>query len=120
MNCPYPVRVCTKCKRILIANEINFRRNSKSNNKFRASCIICEKEYYKNHKDDIKAKRKERYKNNSNCKFREISDTFILPDKKWIIVNEGLVKMLMKNKPNNKLYSSEIIRKALIKEKNNE
>lgn len=63
---------------------------------------------------------KERYKNNSNCKFREISDTFILPDKKWIIVNEGLVKMLMKNKPNNKLYSSEIIRKALIKEKNNE
>ena len=63
---------------------------------------------------------KERYKNNSNCKFREISDTFILPDKKWIIVNKGLVKMLMKNKPNNKLYSSEIIRKALIKEKNNE
>ena len=63
---------------------------------------------------------KERYKNNSNCKFREISDTFILHDKKWIIVNEGLVKMLMKNKPNNKLYSSEIIRKALIKEKNNE
>ena len=63
---------------------------------------------------------KKRYKNNSNCKFREISDTFILPDKKWIIVNEGLVKMLMKNKPNNKLYSSEIIRKALIKEKNNE
>ena len=63
---------------------------------------------------------KEKYKDNPNCKFREISDTFILPDKKWIIVNEGLVKMLMKNKPNNKLYSSEIIRKALIKEKNNE
>ena len=39
---------------------------------------------------------KEKYKNNSNCKFRRISDTFILPDKKWIIVNEGLVKMLMK------------------------
>ena len=63
---------------------------------------------------------KEKYKDNPNCKFREIRDTFILPDKKWIIVNEGLVKMLMKNKPNNKLYSSEIIRKALMKEKNNE
>ena len=59
MNCPYPVRVCTKCKRILIAHEINFRRNSKSNNKFRASCIICEKEYYKNHKDDIKIYQKQ-------------------------------------------------------------
>ena len=64
MNCPYPVRVCTKCKRILIAHEINFRRNSKKNNKFRASCIKCEKEYYENNKDNIKKKRKERYKNN--------------------------------------------------------
>ena len=64
MNCPYPVRVCTKCKRILIANEINFRRNSKKSNKFRASCIKCEKEYYENNKDNIKEKRKERYKNN--------------------------------------------------------
>lgn len=63
---------------------------------------------------------KEKYKNNSNCKFRRISDTFILPDKKWIIANEGLVKMLMKNKPNNKLYSSETIKNALLKEKNNE
>lgn len=62
---------------------------------------------------------KEKYKNNSNCKFRRISDTFILPDKKWIIVNEGLVKMLMRNKPNNKLYSSETIKNALLKEKIN-
>lgn len=60
---------------------------------------------------------KEKYKNNPECKFREISDTFILPDKKWIIIEENLVKMLMRNKPDNKLYSSEIIKKALMKEK---
>ena len=59
MNCPYPVRVCTKCKRILIAHEINFRRNSKKNNKFRASCIKCEKEYYENNKDNIKIYQKQ-------------------------------------------------------------
>ena len=60
---------------------------------------------------------KEKYKNNPECKFREISDTFILPNKKWIIIEENLVKMLMKNKPDNKLYSSETIKKALMKEK---
>ena len=60
---------------------------------------------------------KEKYKNNPECKFREISDTFILPDKKWIIIEENLVKMLMRNKPDNKLYSSETIKKALMKEK---
>lgn len=60
---------------------------------------------------------KEKYKNNPECKFREISDTFILPNKKWIIIEENLVKMLMRNKPDNKLYSSETIKKALMKEK---
>lgn len=60
---------------------------------------------------------KEKYKNNPECKFREISDTFILPNKKWIIIEENLVKMLMRNKPDNKLYSSETIKRALMKEK---
>lgn len=60
---------------------------------------------------------KEKYKNNPECKFREISDTFILPNKKWIIIDENLVKMLMRNKPDNKLYSSETIKRALMKEK---
>lgn len=60
---------------------------------------------------------KEKYKNNPECKFREISDTFILPDKKWIIIEENLVKMLMRNRPDNKLYSSETIKRALMKEK---
>ena len=60
---------------------------------------------------------KEKYKKNKECKFREISDTFILPNKKWIIIEENLVKMLMRNKPDNKLYSSETIKKALMKEK---
>ena len=59
----------------------------------------------------------EKYKNKPECKCREISDTFILPDKKWIIIEENLVKMLMRNKPDNKLYSSETIKKALMKEK---
>lgn len=58
---------------------------------------------------------KEKYKNNRNCKFREISDTFILPDKKWIIASEYLTKQLTKRKPDRKIYSAEVIRNALRK-----
>ena len=59
---------------------------------------------------------KEKYKNNSNCKFREISDTFILPDKKWIITPDYLVKQLTKRKPETKIYTAEVIRNALRKD----
>ena len=26
MKCPFAIKVCTKCKKILVANEINFRK----------------------------------------------------------------------------------------------
>ena len=58
---------------------------------------------------------KEKYKNNTNCKFRRISDTFILPDKKWIITPDYLVKQLTKRKPETKVYTAEVIRNALRK-----
>lgn len=56
---------------------------------------------------------KEKYKNNPNCRFREISDTFILPDKKWIITPSFLVKQLTKRKPEVKVYTAEVIKNAL-------
>lgn len=59
---------------------------------------------------------KKKYSKNLYCKFREISDTFILPDKKWIIVDKNVSKILMKKFKNNKLYTSEIIKQALLKE----
>ena len=55
-------------------------------------------------------------KENPNCKFREISDTFILPDKKWIITPDYLVKQLTKRKPETKIYTAEVIRNALRKD----
>ena len=59
---------------------------------------------------------KEKYKDNPNCKFREISDTFILPEKKWIITPDYLVKQLTKRKPETKVYTAEVIRNALRKD----
>lgn len=58
---------------------------------------------------------KEKYKNNPKCKFREISDTFILPDKKWIITPSRLIKQLTSRKPEIKVYSAEVIKNALLK-----
>lgn len=58
---------------------------------------------------------KEKYKNNPNCKFREISDTFILPDKKWIISFDYLIKQLTKRRPEIKVYTVEVIKNALCK-----
>lgn len=58
---------------------------------------------------------KEKYKNNRNCKFREISDTFILPDKKWIIVNEYWAKQFFKKDKSKKIFSAEVIKNALCK-----
>lgn len=64
---------------------------------------------------EIIALLKEKYKDNPSCKFREISDTFILPDKKWIITSEYLTKQLTKRKPDRKIYNAEVIRNALRK-----
>lgn len=55
---------------------------------------------------------KEKYKNQS-YKFREISNTLILSDKKWIITSNNLIKQLTKRKPEIKIYSAEVIRNAL-------
>ena len=56
--------------------------------------VSCEndEEYY-----EIIKLLQEKYKDNPNCKFREISETFILPDKKWIITNKNLVEKSISN-----------------------
>lgn len=57
------IKVCTKCKRILVANEINFH---KGNGKYglHSKCRICRKQYYQNNKEEIKEYKKQYYQNN--------------------------------------------------------
>lgn len=81
-------------------------------NKKEINLIKCKTE---EEEKEIIALLKEKYKDNPSCKFREISDTFILPDKKWIIASEYLTKQLTKRKPDRKIYSAEVIRNALRK-----
>ena len=69
MKCPYYIKVCSKCKRILVANENNFR-NKKTNGVYKlySICKECEKKYTKKyreeHKEEIAEKSKQYYEEN--------------------------------------------------------
>jgi 5-methylcytosine-specific restriction endonuclease McrA len=61
LNCPYNVKVCKKCKRILIACEINFTKKSSGKYGFEGRCKECirkrRKEYEE--REDVKERRRE-------------------------------------------------------------
>ena len=56
MKCPYNIKVCTKCNRILIICEINFYKNKKRKDGFSCYCRECTKNksnnYYKKHREE--------------------------------------------------------------------
>lgn len=82
MKCPFVIKVCKKCKRILVANEMNFYKKEK--NKLRGECKKCtkqcrkkryngnsyDKEYRKKNKEKIKEYNKE-YKENHKEKIKK-------------------------------------------------
>ena len=59
MKCPFCIKVCTTCNKILVANEINF--NKKKNGKFglESKCKKCRKEYQKEWREENKEYYKE-------------------------------------------------------------
>lgn len=68
MRCPFVIKVCNKCGRILVANLSNFRKKKGGKYGVGAVCKICynedNKEYNKINKDIINEKNRERYHNN--------------------------------------------------------
>lgn len=70
MKCPFCIKICSKCKRILVANTINF--NKKKNGKWglASKCKECIKKYskqrYKDNKDKILEYSKQHYEDNKN------------------------------------------------------
>ena len=47
MKCPFVIKVCKKCKRILVANEINFHKAKNGKHGLGAVCKICVQKEYK-------------------------------------------------------------------------
>ena len=74
--------------------------------------VICKNEQ---EQEKIIKDLKIKYKDNKQCKFREISETFILPDKKWSVASEFISKQLHNRNPNSQLYRMEVIENALWK-----
>lgn len=64
MKCPYCIKKCTKCKKLLVANKNNFRKQKNGKYGLLSQCKNCEKEYQKVRIDELKEYRKQRYENN--------------------------------------------------------
>ena len=67
MKCPYVIKQCTKCGRLLVANEMNFYKHKVGKWGLRAYCKQCWKQYKKDNPHvDFNSHIKERYGLNSN------------------------------------------------------
>ena len=54
MNCPYNVKICKECKKILIAHSINFYKDKHGKYGFKSKCKKCKKRYDKKHYEENK------------------------------------------------------------------
>ena len=59
MKCPFVIKVCSKCERILVANKINFLKEKKGKYGLMSICKECNKERNKKYKKENKEKIKE-------------------------------------------------------------
>ena len=64
MKCPFVIKVCTKCKRILVANEINFAKDRRNKSGLCSKCKVCDKKYREEHKEKIKEYKEQYYQDN--------------------------------------------------------
>ena len=64
MNCPYCIKVCSKCGKLLVAYNGNFGKEKRGKYGFKSRCKECIKEYYEDNKEHIKEKSKEWHEDN--------------------------------------------------------
>ena len=79
MRCPFVIKKCTKCSRLLIANEINFSKNKNGKWGLSARCKKCDKKYnkqwrknnpeyqkqwHKEHKEKVNERHRQHYQDN--------------------------------------------------------
>ena len=63
MKCPYCIKICTKCNRLLVANSMNFYKNKTYKYGVMSKCKECKKkygkQYYENNSEYIKERNKQ-------------------------------------------------------------
>jgi len=62
MKCPFLIKVCTKCGRILVAYSGNFHKMRGGKYGLRNICILCRRRYQQEHKEEIAECKKKWYK----------------------------------------------------------
>lgn len=69
MKCPFCIKVCSKCKRILVAYEGNFTKHKTCKYGFESRCKECRKEYNKSDKGkEVNAKAQAKYQKSDKGK----------------------------------------------------
>ena len=119
MKCPYCIKVCTKCNRILIAYEGNFKKEKKGKWGLSSRCKECckkyDEQYYKDNKEHFKEYRKQYYKENKeHCdkKSREYYGKNKEQYKEYYEENKEKIKEYKKQHyENNKKYYKRVIKK---------
>lgn len=70
MKCPYCIKKCSKCGRLLVANTMNFHKKKGGKWGLRKDCKECcnkyQKQYYRDNKNDVDKKHRQYHKDNKN------------------------------------------------------
>ena len=89
MRCPFCIKICAKCKRILVANKINFGKQKRGKYGLTSKCKKCCKQYYENNKthfEEYRQEHKEKYKI-YNKQYREEHKEEIKENKKQYYID---------------------------------
>ena len=65
-HCPFCIKVCSKCERILVSNELNFNRAKRGKYGLENECKECKKKYRELHRDENIEYQKEYYEKNKD------------------------------------------------------
>ena len=52
MKCPYCIKICSKCGKLLVANTMNFRKKKDGKYGLRAECKSCKKQLDKEYRQN--------------------------------------------------------------------
>lgn len=103
MKCPFVIKICTKCKELLVANNINFHKQKTGKWGLRSSCRKCNKSrgrlYYNNNKEKYETYReehREERKKYFNQYYKENKEELLEKQKQYYEENKEFYKKYKK------------------------
>ena len=79
MNCPYNVKICKECKKLLIAHSLNFYKDKHGKYGFKSKCKKCKRKYDEIHYEE----NKEYYKEHSRNYYEEHREHYLELNEKY-------------------------------------